>query len=97
VTALERDEQTGPAPRATNASDGALPVQMTKSAAGPGAYSPEVLVLAPSRELVMQIEQEAQKFTAATGIKTCLAELLGLGVQSFGLQICEFGALSGKR
>merc|ERR1719491_476030 len=49
---------------------GALPVQMTKQAAGPGAYSPEILILAPSRELAMQIETEAKKFTAATGLAT---------------------------
>eukprot|EP00928_Gymnodinium_smaydae_P035528 TRINITY_DN24992_c0_g1_i1.p1 TRINITY_DN24992_c0_g1~~TRINITY_DN24992_c0_g1_i1.p1 ORF type:complete len:587 (+),score=100.78 TRINITY_DN24992_c0_g1_i1:63-1823(+) len=48
----------------------ALPVQMLKPASGAGAYSPQILVLAPSRELVMQIETEAKKFSAATGITT---------------------------
>jgi len=43
---------------------------MLKQAAGPGAYSPEILVLAPSRELAMQIEAEARKFTARVGIAT---------------------------
>lgn len=50
--------------------DSSLPVQMQKQAAGPGAYSPEVLVLAPSRELAAQIETEARRFTASTGIAT---------------------------
>eukprot|EP00931_Biecheleriopsis_adriatica_P067008 TRINITY_DN41212_c0_g1_i1.p1 TRINITY_DN41212_c0_g1~~TRINITY_DN41212_c0_g1_i1.p1 ORF type:complete len:600 (-),score=143.01 TRINITY_DN41212_c0_g1_i1:45-1844(-) len=50
--------------------DASLPVQMQKTAAGPGAYSPEVLVLAPSRELAAQIETEAKRFTASTGIAT---------------------------
>ncbi|CAJ1459842.1 unnamed protein product, partial [Effrenium voratum] len=50
--------------------DSSLPVQMQKQAAGPGAYSPEVLVIAPSRELAAQIETEARRFTAATGIVT---------------------------
>jgi len=50
--------------------DAALPVQMEKQAAGPGAYSPEILVLAPSRELAMQIETEATRFTKAVGIAT---------------------------
>lgn len=49
---------------------GNLPAQMQKQAAGPGAYSPEVLVLAPSRELANQIEAEAKKFTASVGIST---------------------------
>jgi superfamily II DNA/RNA helicase len=61
--------------------EGSLPVQMTKAAAGPGAYSPEILVLAPSRELVMQIETEAHKFTAATGI-TSLACYGGTGTRA---------------
>lgn len=47
-----------------------LPAQMLKQAAGPGAYSPEILVMAPSRELAIQIEDEAKKFTRATGIST---------------------------
>jgi ATP-dependent RNA helicase DDX5/DBP2 len=47
-----------------------LPAQMLKQAAGPGAYSPEILVMAPSRELAIQIEDEAKKFTKATGIST---------------------------
>lgn len=47
-----------------------LPVQMQKQAAGPGAYSPEILVLAPSRELAVQIESEAKKFTEHVGIAT---------------------------
>ncbi|CAE7286076.1 ddx17 [Symbiodinium sp. CCMP2592] len=50
--------------------DSSLPVQMQKQAAGPGAYSPEVLILAPSRELAAQIETEARRFTASTGIVT---------------------------
>eukprot|EP00913_Durusdinium_trenchii_P032405 g30341.t1 len=50
--------------------DASLPVQMQKQAAGPGAYSPEILVLAPSRELAAQIETEARRFTASTGIAT---------------------------
>jgi len=50
--------------------DGDLPVQMQKQASGPGAYSPDILVLAPSRELAMQIEMEAQKFTGPVGIDT---------------------------
>eukprot|EP00933_Yihiella_yeosuensis_P042656 TRINITY_DN37298_c0_g1_i1.p1 TRINITY_DN37298_c0_g1~~TRINITY_DN37298_c0_g1_i1.p1 ORF type:complete len:602 (+),score=150.71 TRINITY_DN37298_c0_g1_i1:81-1886(+) len=50
--------------------ESALPVQMQKVAAGPGAYSPEVLVLAPSRELAAQIETEAKRFTKTTGIAT---------------------------
>merc|ERR1719409_1258664 len=33
-------------------------------------YSPDVLVLAPSRELASQIELEAMKFKASTGIST---------------------------
>mmetsp|Transcript_37446 Transcript_37446/g.81354 ORF Transcript_37446/g.81354 Transcript_37446/m.81354 type:complete len:579 (-) Transcript_37446:79-1815(-) len=45
-----------------------LPAQMVKNAAGPGAYSPDVLVLAPSRELAVQIEAEANKFTSVVGI-----------------------------
>lgn len=61
--------------------EGSLPVQMTKSAALAGAYSPEVLVLAPSRELADQIECEAKKFTPATGIKT-LAVFGGTGTRS---------------
>eukprot|EP00971_Amphidinium_carterae_P173353 3436509-Amphidinium_carterae.1 len=43
---------------------------MLKQAAGPGAFSPEILVLAPSRELASQIETEAAKFTTVSGIKT---------------------------
>eukprot|EP00930_Biecheleria_cincta_P032630 TRINITY_DN2262_c0_g2_i1.p1 TRINITY_DN2262_c0_g2~~TRINITY_DN2262_c0_g2_i1.p1 ORF type:complete len:609 (+),score=155.37 TRINITY_DN2262_c0_g2_i1:36-1829(+) len=50
--------------------DASLPVQMQKQAAGPGAYSPEILVLAPSRELAAQIEMEAKRFTKSTGIVT---------------------------
>lgn len=46
-----------------------LPAQMLKQASS-GAYSPDVLVLAPSRELAVQIESEAAKFTAAVGITT---------------------------
>lgn len=61
--------------------DSALPVQMTKQAAGPGAFSPEVLVLAPSRELAQQIEMEAKKFSAAIGIRT-LAIYGGAGTRS---------------
>jgi len=58
--------------RATEETTGGLrlPVSMLKQAAGAGAYSPEVLVLAPSRELAHQIELEAQKFTASAGIRT---------------------------
>lgn len=48
----------------------ALPVQMQKLAQGAGAFSPEVLVLAPSRELAAQIETEAKKFTSSTGVAT---------------------------
>lgn len=50
--------------------DASLPVQMQKQAAGPGAFSPEVLVIAPSRELAAQIEREARRFTESTGIAT---------------------------
>uniref|UniRef100_A0A7S2Q6L6 RNA helicase n=1 Tax=Zooxanthella nutricula TaxID=1333877 RepID=A0A7S2Q6L6_9DINO len=50
-----------------------LPVQMQKQAAGPGAYSPDVLVLAPSRELAVQIETEGNKFTSTVGISALAA------------------------
>ncbi|CAE8684975.1 unnamed protein product [Polarella glacialis] len=63
--------KTGTTSGVHSSSDSALPVQMQKVAAGPGAYySPEILVLAPSRELAAQIEAEAKRFTAATGIVT---------------------------
>lgn len=57
-----------------------LPVQMQKQAAGPGAYSPDVLVLAPSRELAVQIEAEAKKFVEQTGLLT-LALYGGEGIR----------------
>lgn len=49
-------------------SDDLLPAQMRMSAAGAGAYSPDILVMAPSRELALQIETEANKFTSVVGI-----------------------------
>lgn len=61
--------QEGLRPRA-QLDEGDLPVQMQKQAAGAGNYSPDILVLAPSRELAMQIEMEAQKFTGPVGIDT---------------------------
>jgi len=64
----------------TNAESGNLPVQMSKEAAGPGSYSPEVLVLAPSRELASQIEMEARRFSEATKIVT-LATYGGAGMR----------------
>jgi len=56
--------------RTKTESSGDLPIQMQKQAAGPGAYSPEILVLAPSRELAVQIETEARRFTEPVGIAT---------------------------
>lgn len=50
--------------------DTSLPAQMLKPAIAAGAYSPAILVIAPSRELVMQIETEAKKFNAITGMTT---------------------------
>lgn len=67
--------------RSKTSDGGILPVQMDKQAAGPGSYSPEVLVLAPSRELASQIEAEARKFTVATGIAT-LACYGGAGMRA---------------
>lgn len=56
--------------RKREVSDCSLPAHLLKQAAGAGAFSPEILVLAPSRELASQIESEAAKFTKTTGIAT---------------------------
>eukprot|EP00927_Polykrikos_kofoidii_P010294 TRINITY_DN14352_c4_g1_i1.p1 TRINITY_DN14352_c4_g1~~TRINITY_DN14352_c4_g1_i1.p1 ORF type:complete len:636 (+),score=147.47 TRINITY_DN14352_c4_g1_i1:41-1948(+) len=67
---LMSEKSASAAVKAGGGEDHLLPVHMQKQAAGAGAYSPQVLVLAPSRELVMQIETEAKKFSVATGIST---------------------------